>query len=229
MNAEFIKIRDYLDTGGVEYIRQSMIGILGLINLFDLAVINFLNDMGLKQSIHQPKNIIYLGILIFFDLWGIYILINTEKKQKSFILYSGMIGLVSSIFYMIIFCSSIYFELKNKATIYIVVSIIIYMYIVLTEISIIKQYEKEGYSIFKRRIYKRKIFSIFASIAVVVICFMDMATKYPNKNFALISVGFATLIFGYIFENLIHNIYRYCLIKKYEVEFDRYMNKKSKR
>ncbi|GFZ33439.1 hypothetical protein CSC2_39650 [Clostridium zeae] len=226
MNAEFIKIRDYLDIDGVEYIRQSMIGILGLINLFDLAVINFLNDMGLKQSIYQPKNIIYLGILIFFDLWGVYIFINTKKKQKSFVLYSGMVGLISSVFYILIFCEGMFFELHNKAIIYVVICIIIYIYILVTEISIIKQYEKEGYNQYNRRIYKRKLLSIFITVVVIVICFADMATKYPNKNFALISVSFATLIFGYIFENLIHNIYRYYLVKKYQVEFDRYMNKK---
>jgi len=92
-------LREYVELLPIVRVRSFIWGFLGILNIFNLLLFNFLNDIGLGRNLMQPPELIFVIITIAFDVWAVYILKQLKKRQKQFALYSGLISIFLAIMY----------------------------------------------------------------------------------------------------------------------------------
>jgi len=92
-------LREYVELLPIVRVRSFIWGFLGILNIFNLLLFNFLNDIGLGRNLMQPPELIFVIITIAFDVWAVYILKQLKKRQKQFVLYSGLISIFLAIMY----------------------------------------------------------------------------------------------------------------------------------
>ncbi len=206
-------IRGYLTVIPPLLIKKFLWGFLGLLNIFNAFMFKFIYDLDLKQALNLYVNAIFFVITLVFDLWAIYILLDTKTKQNQFILFSGLVSFFLSAMYIYAFYEIIYMILDIKSLVYIYIIIFLYIFILALNLLILHQLLNKGN--FKRK--KQK--GIFISLILICFNFGIMGEKLYNKfsdaRSQLIVTAFIILLFGYCFLFTTHNTYKYYLIKKY--------------
>lgn len=215
MDKEYDKVKGYLSLVAPFELKRFLWGMLGLINILNPLIFNFLNDLGLKQSIFQPKNIIFIVITIVFDCWGILILLDINRRQKQFILFSGLISLFLSTMYIEVFYDIIYLILEIKSITYILIVILVSILILISNFAFLMHAIANGY--FSKENNRKEIgISFVLTFVSVGMIGEKLYSKFSDIRSQLVIVGMAVLLFGYCFLFTVHNIYKYYLIKKHK-------------
>lgn len=210
------KIKGYLSVPSQFEVKRFLIGMLGLLNIFNPLIFNFLNDLGLEQSLKQPQNVIFLIITIIFDCWGICILMDITKRKNKFILFSGVISIFLSILYISVFYEIVYLILDIKSLIYILLAILVAFLIVLFNLLFLKYAVDKNF--FSKERNRKVVGSSFALLLVSIGMIGEkLYRKFSDERSQLVTISIAILLFGYCFLFTIHNVYKYYLVKNSQV------------
>lgn len=214
MDKNYNKIKEYLKLVPPFEMKRHVWGLLGLMNIFNPLILNFINDLGLKQSVSQPRNLILLIITILFDAWGVFILFRIDKSQKQFILYTGLISIFFSLTYLSIFYDIIYMILRVKSLFYIIASVLVFIVVLAFNFFALRDLITSGYYSDEEK-RKENWTALVLLVVGVGIIGLKLYNEFSDLRSQLAMLGLAISVFGYLFLFTTHNVYKYYLIKKY--------------
>lgn len=174
---------------------------------------------------------ILISIVVGMDLLAIYILSNREKRQKLYILFVGIYSFALSIVLYLSFFKTVYMVLKVRSPLPFIVTIIIYLLILILGFIMLKHALKSGYYSGNKN-SKKNIKGIGAITGMSGIGVFIGKMLIRNTEYQTIMLVFAltVLFLSYIMILGMHNIYKYYLVKKYNMPVREYKNlKKAKK
>jgi hypothetical protein len=182
-----------------------------------IAAIIIISFFGIILAKSDPYNAeiykLMLVIVVLIDSFGIYMLSSTEKKQKMFFLFLGLVYMGISILCLLVFYKYIYIGMRITNPVFISIAIGVYILLIPIVILIVKFMIKKGdFSINN----KRKNTNVFAGSTIglgVLGMFVARAMfNYIGEENKFFAIPMFFIVLGIVSEIGIHNFYKYYLI-----------------
>ncbi|CCJ33731.1 hypothetical protein [Caloramator australicus] len=209
-NNRFLK--DYLQLEHPYLIKSYLWVCIIVVNFFVLGI-SFVPHIVLNMQVTKFVFSISLILIIFLDIWAFYIMMDPNKRQKQYTLFTGLQTLIASIILLVVALEFIGLLLGFYQ--YILPLIIIYILILVLGFRFHKKALKTGYY-YKKGGKNSKSVAIISTFAVLGTIFGKVLARSANQGGAYLILGICSLLLSYILELGTHNLYKYYLINKYE-------------
>jgi hypothetical protein len=164
----------YLKVPDKKNIRGFAIGVTLLTNLINYIFLDLFYRSVFKTPIDNDANLLFLYIILIFDIWSLIILTIPQKMAKQIYLYTAIAFVGSSIFYMYLANRIIFHEYKNPISLLIIsLSILIYLILVILVIFNIRNKIKNNFS----KKYNTQLGILLTSLGITIGIILSKQTK----------------------------------------------------
>lgn len=157
---------------------------------------------------------VVIACLAILDVFTIYMLFVYRQKRILIVLYGGIFCLITSFIFLVVFYKTVYFEIGVSSAYPFIISTFVYLLLPIVETMFIMRWLMQEGNL-KQKGYKKRA-GLIGLMSGAGILIGNILIRVASERTGLIVWTLCLLLFSYLLETGVPNIYKYYLLTKYE-------------